>query len=73
MSRPELRLEFARRVYRWIDISPESLLSTRQRADYVLEVRFPHDKQVDIAVRSQLAPSGGSEHESDEDLASKHG
>ena len=68
MLRPKLCSELRRRVDRRIDVSPESLLSAGQRPHYVLKGRIPDDEQVDIACRPELAASGRSKHEGDDNL-----
>jgi hypothetical protein len=66
--RPKLRSKLGRRIDRRIDVSAQSLLSTGQRSHYVLKRRIPDDEQVDIACRPELAASGRSKHEGDDNL-----
>jgi hypothetical protein len=66
--RAKLRSKLGRRIDRRIVVSAESLLSAGQRSHDVLKGRIADDEQVDIACRPELAASGRSEHEGDDNL-----
>lgn len=71
--RHEFCLEFARGIYGWINVSPESLLRVCQGTDHILKGRVPHDEQVDVACRSEFASGGGSKHKGDHNPLTERG